>query len=61
MKSTIQNENKAQIVRTEYTMQAVVLLPLVGRVHSPKGIAASAEAAGQDGILRNRQPCPCSR
>lgn len=32
-------------------MQAVVPLPLIGHVHSPKGVAASAEAAGQDGIL----------
>ena len=43
--------------------QAVVALPLVGHVRSPRGIAAPAGAAGQGCIsaLPNCQPCPRSR
>ncbi len=41
--------------------QAVVALPLVGHVRSPRGIAAPAGAAGQGCISAKLQPCPCSR
>ena len=43
--------------------QAVVALPLVGHVRSPREIAAPAGAAGQGCIsaLPNCQPCPRSR
>lgn len=41
--------------------QAVVALPLVGHVRSPRGIAAPPGADGQGCISANCQPCPCSR